>query len=188
MDSFEYLSVFISILLGLAVTHLVVGMVSVIQERSTTRVYWVHLLWVANAIVYITQTWWFIHIWEGLEVWTQSTFYLLFCYTLVLTAFVGLLFPVRGSVTDYYAYFYQNCRWFFGLQFLWLCLDVVEVAVKARVGLRPIPEDYFLLTIPIMLCVLAAVFVKNSRYHASLVVLVFSYQVVYAALIAAVIG
>jgi hypothetical protein len=50
MDSFEYLSVFLSILLGLAVTHLVVGTVSIIQQRASTKVYWVHLLWVANGI------------------------------------------------------------------------------------------------------------------------------------------
>ena len=95
MDSFEYLSVFLSILLGLAVTHVVVGTVSIIQERATTKVYWVHLLWVANGIACITQTWWFFNIWDGLETWPMSIFYLLFTYTLFLTAFVGLLFPIR---------------------------------------------------------------------------------------------
>ena len=188
MDSFEYLSVFLSILLGLAVTHLIVGTVSIIQQRASTKVYWVHLLWVVNGIAYITQTWWFFNLWDGLESWPASIFYLLFIYTLVLTAFVSLLFPIRGSIIDYRAYFYEQFRWFFGLQFLWLCLDVVEVTIKATSGLRPIPGDYFLLTVPLMLFVLAAIFVKNSRYHAFLAILVFFYQVVYGALISAAIG
>ncbi len=188
MGSFEYLSVFLSILLGLAATHLVVGTVSIIQERGTTKVYWVHLLWVANGVAYITQTWWFFHIWDGLESWTMPIFYLLFCYTLVLTAFVGLLFPIHGSVTDYRAYYYQNYKWFFGLQFLWVCLDVVEVTAKASSGLRPIPGDYFPLTMPILLLVLAAIFVKSPKYHAFLALAVFAYQVVYGTLIAAAIG
>ncbi len=188
MDSFEYLSVFLSILLGLAVTHLVVGTVSIIQERAITKVYWVHLLWVANGLAYITQAWWFFNIWDGLESWSMSIFYLLFSYTLLLTAFVSLLFPIRGSVTDYRTYFYQNFRWFFGIQFLWLCLDVVEVTTKAATGLRPIPDGYFLLSVPLALFVLAAVFVKNPRYHAFLALLVFFYQVVYGALFSFAIG
>jgi hypothetical protein len=65
---------------------------------------------------------------------------------------------------------------------------VVEVATKAAVGLRPIPGDYFPLTIPILLFVLAAIFLKNPRYHAFLALLVFTYQVAYGALISAAIG
>lgn len=188
MDSFEYLSVFISILMGLVVTHLVLGTVSIIQERKTTKVYWVHLVWVANCLAYITQTWWFLHFWNNLESWTLPIFYLLFGYTLALTAFAGLLFPVHGSVTDYRTYFYENHRWFFGLQFLWLCLDAVEVATKATIGLRSVPEDYLLLTGPILLLLLAAVFVKNARYHGFLALLVFCYQIVYGVLISVSIG
>lgn len=173
MGSYEYLSVFISILVGLAVTHLVLGMVSIIQERSTCKVYWVHLLWGANGISCITQAWWFLHSWDSLESWTMSIFYLLFIYSMILTAFVGLLFPIHGAVTDYRAYFYANSRWFFGLQFLWLCLDVVEVTTKAAMGVRPVHGDYFELTIPILLGLLLAVFVKNAKYHGFLALAVF---------------
>jgi hypothetical protein len=188
MDSFEYLSVFLSILLGLAVTHLVVGAVSIIQERARTEVYWVHLVWVANGLAYITQWWWYLNIWDGLESWSMSIFYLLFFYTLLLTTFVSILFPIRGSVTDYRSYFYENFRWFFGIQFLWLCLDVVEVTMKATIGLRSIPEHYFPITMSWLLLVLVAAFVKNPRYHGSVALLVFFYQVAYGALFSFAIG
>ena len=181
MDSFEYLSVFLSILLGLAVTHLVVGTVSIIQERARTEVYWVHLVWVVNGLAYITQWWWYLNIWDDLESWSMSIFYLLFIYTLFLTTFVSILFPIRGSVTDYRSYFFENCRWFFGIQFLWLSLDVVEVTTKATIGLRSIPENYFPITVSWTLLVLAAVFVKSPRYHASVALLVLIYQVAYGA-------
>ena len=65
---------------------------------------------------------------------------------------------------------------------------MVEVTTKAAVGLRPIPGDYFLLTIPILLCVLAGGFFKNPGYHAFLALLVFTYQVAYGVLISAAIG
>lgn len=183
MNTFEYISVLISVLLGLAMTHLVIGTVSIIQDRETIKVYWVHLLWVVNTAIYITTWWWAFHYWDGLVSWEQSTFYLLFGYSLLLTAIAGLLFPVRGVVTDYRTYFYKHFRWFFALQFLWFCLDIVEVNLKDSLGLRPIPGDYYLLTIPMMLCLFAAIFVRNAKYHAFLAPLLFAWQAIYAIVI-----
>jgi len=183
MNSFEYISVLISVLLGLAVTHLVVGMVSMIQNRETTKVYWVHLVWVLNILVYITMWWWAFHTWADLDDWSQPIFYLLFGYSLVLSAIAGLLFPVHGRETDYRAFFYRQFRWFFGLQVIWLSLDVIEVLVKESVGLRPVPADYFLLTIPVILGLLIGAIVKSSKYHAFLALSVLLFNAYYAATI-----
>lgn len=183
MGSFEYISVVISVVLGLAITHLLIGMVSMIQNRESTRIYWIHLLWVFNVIVYITQWWWAFHYWEKLDSWSMSDFNLLFIYSLMMAVIAGLLFPVHGSVTDYRAFYYKQFRWFFALQFLWLSLDIVEVVVKASYGLRPIPPDYFLLTIPLIPGFLAAVFVKNPKYHAFLVLVVLGWNFLYNLLV-----
>ena len=58
MSTFEYLGVLISVLLGLAITHLVMGVASIVQNRDSTKAYWVHLLWVANTVIWINQYWW----------------------------------------------------------------------------------------------------------------------------------
>jgi len=108
---------------------------------------------------------------------------LLFIYSLLMTAIAGLLFPVHGTVTDYRIFYYKQFRWFFALQFLWLSLDIVEVTVKASYRLRPIPSEYFLFTIPMILFFLAAIFVKNPKYHAFLALLVFGWNVLYNVLI-----
>ena len=183
MNSFEYISVLISVLLGLAVTHLVVGIVSVIQNRETTRVYWVHLVWVVNVLGHITMWWWAFHTWADLDAWSMPVFYLLFGYSLVLSAIAGLLFPVHGLENDYRAFFFRQFRWFLGLQVLWLGIDVVEVMVKESVGLRPVPPDYFLLTIPVILGLLIGSIVKSPKYHAFLTLSVFLFNAYYAATI-----
>jgi hypothetical protein len=112
-----------------------------------------------------------------------SDFDLLFVYTLMTAVIAGLLFPVHGFVSDYRAFYYKQYKWFFALQFLWVSLDIVEVSLKASYGLRPIPPDYFLLTIPIILGFLAAIFVKNPKYHAFLVLVVFGWNFLYNVLI-----
>ena len=188
MDTFEYLGVLISVLLGLAITHLVVGIVSIIQNRDTTQIYWVHLGWVANAIILITQFWWFFFGWSVLDSWPMSIFYLLFGYALVLSASAALLFPVREATTDYRAYYYQQFRWFFLFLLLAVCLDIAEVLVKASAELRPIPAEYFPLTIPILVGVLIAMLTGNAKYHAFFVLAFFFLNSLYSVLIFSAIG
>jgi type III secretory pathway component EscR len=59
-------------------------------------------------------------------------------------------------------------------------MDVVEVVTKSAMGLRSIPPDYFLLTIPVILGLFAAMFVKRPGYHAFLAVTVLFWQLYYA--------
>jgi hypothetical protein len=179
MDNFEYISVLISILLGLATTHLVVGAVSIVQNRDSTQIYWVHLLWVVNTLVWITQFWWFMFGWDKLDSWPISIFYLLFGYALALSASAGLLFPVRETVTDYRRFYYEHFRWFFGIQLLAACIDVVETTVKASVGLRPIPPEYWPLQIPVILVILAALLAKNPKVHLFLAVAMLSLNMLF---------
>lgn len=176
MTSFEYIGVLISVLLGLAITHLMVGIISTVQNRNSTRVYWVHLLWVANTLIFITQFWWYINMWRGLESWSLEIFYLIFGYALLLSAIAGLLFPIHGMVRDFRNYYYDHFRWFFGLWVLILSVDMLEVWTKASLGLRSIPPDYFAFTVPMLWLFLIAIFVKNEKYHASLAIIMFLWQ------------
>ena len=160
----------ISVLLGLAITHLAVGIVGVIQERDRVRPYWVHLLWVVNTTLWITQFWWFFFPWSGMASWPMGLFYLLFGYALTLSIIAGLLFPVHGRVDDYRAFFFRQVRWFFGLQVLAILIDIVEVTVKAEAGLQGIPEVYFP-TIAVFGAGLGiAMLTKNPRYHGFLAI------------------
>ena len=55
---FSYLGVLISVIMGLAATYLLVGVSEVIHMRHTIRIYWVHLVWTANVLVYVLALWW----------------------------------------------------------------------------------------------------------------------------------
>ena len=45
MDAFSYLSVLLSIILGLAITQLLQGVGRLLQERQRVRIYWPVLVW-----------------------------------------------------------------------------------------------------------------------------------------------
>ena len=58
MGLFEYLGVLISVVMGLGITHLLVGINKIIQYRNYIQIYWVQVIWSINILVYILVIWW----------------------------------------------------------------------------------------------------------------------------------
>ena len=58
MDPFSYLSVLISIILGLGITQLVTGLGRLIQARARIKFYAPTIAWVGLLLIIHVQTWW----------------------------------------------------------------------------------------------------------------------------------
>ena len=56
MTSFEYLSVLISIILGLGLTHLLSAVRDLIQQRAQVRWHWLPVLWAG--LIFVAQIQW----------------------------------------------------------------------------------------------------------------------------------
>lgn len=50
---FDYFAVLISVILGLALIHLLRGLVKLIQMRREITHYWVHIIWTFNVIIFV---------------------------------------------------------------------------------------------------------------------------------------
>lgn len=57
MGVFEYLGVILSVIMGLGVTHILVGFSKFIHHRKTVKLYWVQALWAFNVLLYIVTIW-----------------------------------------------------------------------------------------------------------------------------------
>ena len=148
---FTYLGVLISVILGLAITHLVVGVSKLIQMRQSIRVYWVHVVWTLNVLIFVLALWWGMFWWNNLLVWTFAEFFFITGYAIVLALMAAVLYPfefVEGL--DFEEYFFHNKNWFFGIFLTATLLDVVETEWKGIIGLRPVPAQY-VIYIPICL-------------------------------------
>ena len=152
-------------IIGLAVTHLILGLVSLVQARDQTKTYWVHLIWVLFMLSWLTEFWWFFFSWRDLPSWSIGTFRFFLVYALVLSLGAGLLFPIRIAVEDYRAFFFDNARWFFGLLVCSQVIDIVEVYRKADLGIRAVPEYYLPSIAVLLLGLLVAMFSRNEKYH-----------------------
>lgn len=148
---FDYLGVLVSVIFGLALTHLLTGLSRIIQMRSHVRVYAVHVLWTLNIMLYVLGLWWGMYWWKHLQDWTIERFLFLSAYASVIYLLSALLYPHEvAEGFDFEEHFESNRRWFFGVFLLALLLDVPETLSKGISHLRDAPAQYVMF-VPSML-------------------------------------
>ena len=131
MHMFEYVIVLTSIVIGLALTHLMQGVAKVIQHPERPRVWWVHLVWVAYMFVSIVFWWWWEFRLQLVERWTFSIYFFVIFYAFYLYLICAMLFPKNlEGYEDYKGYFLARRGWFFGLLLGWSGIDTVDTWIK----------------------------------------------------------
>ncbi len=166
MTLFEYLSVFLSVIMGLGVTHILAGLSKTIHYRRTLGLSWVHTLWAINILIYIVIIWWGMFWWSKQSSWSFFEFLLLLSYAITLFLAASLLFPWdMPRDFDFRVHFEETRAWFFGVFFFAWCLDIPETVLKAEEGVRALPQVYIALVVLQLALAGLAIFWSNSGFH-----------------------
>ncbi|MEJ2256578.1 MAG: hypothetical protein P8X98_06155 [Woeseiaceae bacterium] len=128
---FEYLTVLISVVVGLSVTSFLTNVARIIHVRRDVTISWVQLMWSATILHWTVAFWWFTFVLAEQQQWTYPLFVFLLAYATLLFLLMALLFP-EGVPADhnYRTQFMQNRVWYFGVFLLFLCVDVVDYLIK----------------------------------------------------------
>ena len=178
---FDYLGVLISIILGLALTHLLLGLSRLIHMRRTMKPYWVHVVWTFNILLYVLGYWWGMYWWKHQASWTIQQFFFLTSYATMLFMLGSMLYPPEcPEDLDLETYFFDNRQWFFGIQLAAMLLDIPETLLKGTEGLRAVPREYMVI-MPLFLAIaVTGLFTANRKVHAVLapawLVLIIGYE------------
>ena len=126
MDSFSYLSVLLSIILGLAITQVLQGARGLLLSRARVRLYWPTLLWSALILVFATQSWWASFGYSSHRQWTFAGFGMLLLQTTLLYMLAALVLPdFPGDRTiDLKEHFYREARPFFLITVAMLAVSI----------------------------------------------------------------
>lgn len=139
MEPFEYLSVLISIILGLGITQLLTGFGRWLEQRATLRVYGPSIAWAAFLLVVHVQTWWSMFGMRHWPTWNFLQFSVVLLQPSLLFLLAILAFPGPGSLDDMRANFFRQQRWFFGLLMALLVTSMVKDLVRS--GSLPDPAN-----------------------------------------------
>jgi len=166
MHLFEYVGVLVSIVVGLALAHILTGVSRTLQAFGQIRLYWVHALWVLNIMAYLVFFWWFMYHWSSVESWNFFLFVFLLLYAVTLYLISALLFP--GEVSpgfDFKEHYFRTNRWVFGFLTAAYVLDVIETTTKAVLGLKEFPALWFPVVVPSAIGAAIAASTRNERFH-----------------------
>ena len=139
MDSFAYLSVFISLILGLGVAHLLTGVAALIRSRSDVKSWWPTPLWMATTFLIQVQTWWALFALRTVEYWSFAAFLIVLLQPVAIFMMTALIVPsiISGRMVDLRADYFREFRWFFSA----LLLALVASLAKNLILTGSLPES-----------------------------------------------
>jgi hypothetical protein len=166
LDSFNYLSVLLSIVIGLAITQVLQGLRVLMLSRETARLYAPSLVWTAMVLLIATQMWWSSFGLRDHREWTFALYALILLQVGLFYLASGLVLPdLRPDNIDLQADYFRNRRWFFGLLAGAAVVSILkDVALEGRL---PDTSNLIFHIILIGSCV-GAIVSPNRRYHAVL--------------------
>ena len=135
MDAFSYLSVLLSIILGLAITQVLQGIRGMLLSRRRVRLYLPTLLWSGLILVFATQSWWASFGLADHQGWTFAAFGALLVQTTLLYMLAALVLPdfAAGEPSDLKAHYYREARPFYAITVAMLVTSVLkDVLIDGR--------------------------------------------------------
>ena len=125
MSTFEYLAALVSVVVGLGIAQALRGLGRLVHARDSVRVYWPHLIWLANIVLWMIVFWWFSFGLVDLPEWRLLDLLWVLLYAAGIYFLVALLLP--DTIPDDFdpgAHFHKTRPWFFGALF---CVGLMEI-------------------------------------------------------------
>ena len=138
MNPFEYVTVLISIVLGLGITQILGGIANIIKQYGRITLYWPHSVWVFFVLLLMIQEWWVTYQLKSFTPWRLPSFLFIMMYPINLFVLARLLFPdrLRVKAINLRDFYFANYRRIF----LLLMLS----------GLLSILYNLFILNLPLL--------------------------------------
>lgn len=133
MSPFDYLSVLVSIVLGLAIATILTRLAAVVTARERVDFYWPPIAWAIWLFFISAQHWWAEWEVRRTTAWTFADFWLLLLVPVVLFLLASLVLPEReeDGKLDLSEWYFRNRPWFFGLMFFVPILSIAEEVFRS---------------------------------------------------------
>lgn len=144
MSSFEYVMVLVSIIIALAIAHLLTAIAASVHRLrghgEPIEMDAVYNLWVAYVLIYLISFWWWeFKLQEIMLEWSFGVYLFIVVYSIILFMLAAILVPHRmQGVTHSYDYFMHGRKWFFSVFLLATAVDIADTFLKGYSwGVRP---------------------------------------------------
>ncbi len=117
MDAFSYLSVLLSIILGLAIQQVLQGYRAVILSRARVKLYAPPLIWSVLLLALVAQHWWASFELSGRAEWSFGVFATILLLTGLIYMMAAIVLPdvPVGEPLDLKEHYHREAPMFFGI-------------------------------------------------------------------------
>lgn len=170
MDAFSYLTILISIVVGLALAHLLAGFAALVRARTRIAIYWPLFAQMALLFLVQVQMWWAFFSLRGIGHWNFPEFLIVLMQAVFVYLATAFLVPElrEGGRIDLRQCYYREARWYFGALFL-AVLDSFGNNLLFRGGFQNRTD--LAGHAAFMLVCITAVTTRNERVHKLIAVL-----------------
>lgn len=175
MNHFEYVMVLISIIIGLGIAHILLGLGGIVDRLTgrgdRLRLSVAHAVWLAHIFLWLVLFWWWQFRLEVLwEEWTIGFYFFLVMYAVVLFLIAVILVPRDwDGITDLDDFFLRRRTWFYSAYLLGTLFDVVDSWIKGGVDYIVVTTGFWTITLWLATAVLCTIGfrVRRMGYHAT---------------------
>ena len=179
VGAFDYVMMLAAIVIGLALTHLMQGVGRIVEDPGASKIWWVHLMWVAHTGLLSVFWWWFEFGLRRTRVWTFQLYAFVLGYAFLIYLICTILFPSHlGEARDFKKYFISRRRWFFGMLIALLIVDVIDTLSKGTAHFASLGLEYPLSQAALVLLCVVGIVSRRDRAQAAVAVLAFGYLLV----------
>jgi hypothetical protein len=178
MTSFEYISTLLSIIIGLGITHLLIGVSRLIYNPKAIKIYWIHLLWTLYIFIYMISFWWFEYNFSIIQGWTLQLYLFIILYAVLLFFLCVINMPFHFP-EDFKTYYYASRKWFFTVLIFISVVDIIDGFQKGVDYMVGLGIGYALFVTVTMLLSIVAISTRKELAHGLIAIILTLYQVGY---------
>lgn len=175
---FFHVRIFLGMVVSFALAHLIRELSGILAKPRATRLWWVHLVWVASMFLFLLHFWWWEMRFAQLQDWRFTVYLFLVVYALLLYLLVWLLLPADPG-KDYRERFLEQRGWFFGVLALAYLIDFVDTWLKGPLFFESLGTTYLVRNAVYIAASVAAIFTRNTTFHAAFAVAGLAFQVLW---------
>lgn len=169
MNIYNHILTVISIIVGLAITRILVGFADFVQHPDRLKPYTVQVIWGIALMIHVLRFWW----WEyqvddiGSRAHILAAYFFIATYACLLFFLCTLLFPDDpGQYGSYLEYFISVRRGFFAVLIGVLIVGIPDSAIKGEALMRQYHSPQIWLYIGVIgIGSIIAMRVRSARYH-----------------------
>jgi hypothetical protein len=172
LNRFEYLSVLVSIVIGLGLSEMIACWAHLLRHRRTVQFYWIHTLWTVMMVLMIVQFWWGFWQFSIVENWSFVRLMAVVVEVIVLVLAATVLTPAREADTlvDLRTYYESQSQLFFALA---TGVIVLLILVDWLVGGQPPLHAENAVRVPAIVLLAALAGWSKPAFHATAVVVAY---------------